>query len=297
MAATVLLKDCKIALIQHLVLSNRSLNLSSVQRKVEAAAKSGAEIVILPEAFNTMYSTAALVENAEFVGESGKNSPTFQFLSNLAKSLSIYLIGGSIPEKSASNLIYNTCFAYDRKGDLIGKHRKIHLFDVDIPGKITFKESDALSAGNSLTTISTEFGKIGLGICYDIRFPELAILAAAKKCFMMVYPGAFNMTTGPLHWSLLLRSRAVDNQMYVAGVSPAHDATAPYQAWGHSALMDPFGKVLVEAELEETILYADVKKSDLDMYRQQVPVLVQKRHDCYRTEDLTRGKEEKGLEM
>ncbi|GBM25775.1 Omega-amidase NIT2, partial [Araneus ventricosus] len=116
----------------------------------------------------------------------------------------------------------------------------VHLFDIDIPGKITFKESDALAPGKSLTTFTMGKWKIGLGICYDIRFPLMANIYAEKGCNLLVYPGAFNMTTGPAHWELLQRARAVDNQLYVATISPARDETASYHAWGHSTLVSPW---------------------------------------------------------
>jgi predicted amidohydrolase len=131
-------------------------------------------------------------------------------------------------------------------GDLVAIHRKVHLFDIDIPGKITFKESTTLTGGSKFSHFDTEFARIGLGICYDIRFPELAMIAARSGCHALIYPSAFNMTTGPLHWSLLQRARlgnqpisqhtvshttrAVDNQMFVSMCSPARDMTAGYHA-------------------------------------------------------------------
>jgi len=117
------------------------------------------------------------------------------------------------------------------------------LFDIDVPGKITFKESDTLSPGDNLTIIDSPWGKIGVGICYDIRFPELAMLMREKGVGLMVYPGAFNTTTGPLHWELLQRARAVDNQVFVATASPARNPDSSYQAWGHSSLISPWGEV------------------------------------------------------
>ena len=118
---------------------------------------------------------------------------------------------GSIPERDGSN-VYNTCIIVSPKGEIVAKHRKVHLFDIDVPGKITFKESDTLTGGSSMTTFNTEFGTIGVGICYDLRFPEQAAIMRQRGCNLMVYPGAFNMTTGPAHWELLQRARALDNQ-------------------------------------------------------------------------------------
>ena len=192
----------------------------------------------------------------------------------------MYLVGGSIPER-AGNKVYNTATAFDRLGQMVAKYRKMHLFDIDIPGKITFKESDTLTGGNELATFDTEWCKVGLGICYDVRFPELALLYAKQGCKMLCYPGAFNVTTGPAHWELLLRSRALDNQLFVAGVSVARDEDASYVAWGHSTVVDPWGRVHAKAEHKEEIVYADINLGETDSVRQQIPVQSQKRTDVY----------------
>lgn len=179
-------------------------------------------------------------------------------LSNAAKENEIFLIGGTIPEID-DKLIYNTCTVWNPAGEMIAKYRKIHLFDIDIPGKIRFKESDTLSPGKELATFKVGNTKVGLGICYDLRFEELAKLYRLQHDVdLMVYPGAFNMTTGAIHWELLQRGRAVDNQMYVAAISPARDETAAYVAWGHSQITDPWGKVLMSADETEKIVTADI---------------------------------------
>lgn len=165
-----------------------------------------------------------------------------------------YLIGGSIPEYSTTTKkYYNTSLTFNPAGQLLATHRKVHLFDIDIPGKITFRESDVLSPGDEITIVDLpDYGKIGIAICYDVRFPELAMVAARKGAFALIYPGAFNLVTGKLHWRLLGQARAVDNQVYVAFCSPARDMSASYNAWGHSLVADPMAEVLVEAgETEE----------------------------------------------
>ncbi|CEG69115.1 Putative Nitrilase [Rhizopus microsporus] len=203
-------------------------------------------------------------------------------LSSAAKDANIYLIGGSIPEKEeATGKIYNTTTVYDPSGAMIAKHRKVHLFDIDVPGKITFKESETLSPGSWLTSVDTKYGKLGLGICYDIRFPEMAMIAARKGCLAMIYPGAFNMTTGPLHWELLQRARAVDNQIYVATCAPARDLNADYHSWGHSTVVDPRGAVIATCEEKETIVYADIDPQEVKNVRTYIPLYDQRRFDIY----------------
>ena len=148
------------------------------------------------------------------------------------------MIGGTIPERSLEdNKLYNTCTVWSPEGSLLATYRKIHLFDIDIPGGITFKESDVLSAGNSLAVFTIGGRKVGIGICYDMRFSELSRLYRNLGCDLLIYPGAFNMKTGPLHWELLARARATDNQVYVSTISPARDKSAGYVAWGHSVKM------------------------------------------------------------
>ena len=171
-------------------------------------------------------------------------------LSQAARETKTYVVGASIPELGEQEkTYYNTAFVFNPEGKLLATHRKTHLFDIDIPGKIKFIESDVLSAGNKVTIVDLpEYGKIGLAICYDVRFPELAMIAARKDAFMLVYPGAFNTTTGPMHWSLQARARAMDNQVYVAMCSPARDTQATYHAWGHSMIVNPNADVLTELE-------------------------------------------------
>lgn len=139
-----------------------------------------------------------------------------------------------------------------------------------------------LSPGNKLTLVEIPpYGKIALAICYDIRFPELATIAARKDCFLLIYPGAFNMTTGPLHWALQARARAMDNQVFVGVCSPARHLQATYHAWGHSMVVDPNAKVLAEAEEGETIVYADLDAEAIEVTRMGIPLYTQRRFDVY----------------
>ncbi len=201
-----------------------------------------------------------------------------------------YLIGGSIPEfVPNTKKYYNTSLVFSPAGKLIATHRKTHLFDIDIPGKITFRESDVLSPGNKVTIFDLpEYGKIGLAICYDVRFPELATIAARKGAFMLVYPGAFNTATGPMHWSLQGRARAMDNQVYVALCSPARDMNASYHAWGHTMAVNPNAEVMAEAAEKETIIYADLDGAKIEETRKGIPLYTQRRYDVY--PDVSAGK-------
>ena len=176
-----------------------------------------------------------------------------------------------MPERDGDR-IYNTSYVYDREGSLITKHRKIHLFDIDVPGGQYFKESDVLSPGEQVTVFDTEFGKMGVCICFDIRFPELFLEMRKMGVTMVFVPAAFNMTTGPAHWEVLFRSRAMDQQIYMLGCSPARDETASYVAYGHSILTDPWGRVVRELDEKEGLLSMDVDLSYAEAVRQQIPL-------------------------
>jgi predicted amidohydrolase len=256
------------------------------------ASRSGASLIILPECFNSPYGTQFFPKYAETLLPSPppiEQSPSFHALSSLATEAKAYLVGGSIPEfVSDRKTYYNTALVFSPSGALIATHRKTHLFDIDIPGKITFKESEVLSGGNKITIVDLpEYGKIGLAVCYDIRFPESAMIAARRGCFLLVYPGAFNTTTGPLHWSLLGRARAVDNQVYVALCSPSRDTGATYHAWGHSMIVNPNAEVLTEAGESEAIVYADLDAKVIDDIRKGIPLYNQRRFDVY--PDISEG--------
>ena len=265
----------KIAVCQMKVCADKDKNISHALEMIDEAANNGAEIIVLPEMFNCPYENSYFpIFAEEYPGK------TTIALSNAAKKNSIYLVGGSIPELENGN-IYNTSFVFDRNGELIGKHQKMHLFDIDVEGGVSFKESDTLSSGNKVTIVDTEFGKIGVAICYDIRFPELSRLMALEGAELIILPAAFNMTTGPAHWELSIRMRALDNQVYFVGAAPARDEYASYVAFGNSRVSDPWGNIIASADENECILYADIDKEYTKKVRSELPLLKHRRTDLY----------------
>ncbi len=265
-----------LAICQMRVTDSKSHNLVHAGAMVEQAAQKGAQIVVLPEIFNLPYDTAVMADQAESCpGE------TTAFLAQSARRNRVILVGGSIPERADNGRIFNTCFIYGPSGQLIGQHRKMHLFDIDIPGQITFKESSVFAAGNRLEVIHHQGLGIGVVICYDIRFPELARLLALRGAQLLVVPASFNMITGPAHWELLMRTRAVDNQLYVVAASPAQNPEAGYKSWGHSLVADPWGTLLAQAGSGEEILYCQVDLSALNKVRRELPLLDHRRTDLY----------------
>lgn len=291
------LKAFNLALIQlGGVGADKEKNLSHARETVlqaaagEKGAKPKPDLVVLPECFNSPYGHIHFPVYAERIGYTPgqtydvdkSESQSVKMLSSVAKEAGVWLIGGSIPERDDSDgKVYNTCTVYSPKGELVAIHRKVHLFDIDIPGKIKFQESETLTGGTTLNFFDTEFARIGMGICYDVRFPELAMIGAREGCQVFIYPGAFNMTTGPLHWRLLSRARAVDNQVFFSMCSPARDLTAGYHAWGHSAVVDPMGAVLAEAEHDEEILHVHIDPKVFNDARAGIPITKQRRFDVY----------------
>ncbi|XP_043670414.1 omega-amidase NIT2 isoform X1 [Vespula pensylvanica] len=268
----------RLALVQLAVSDDKVRNITRAIDYIERAKKNRADIVVLPECFNSSYGISHFEKNAEEI----PGGQTSIALSDVAKKNNIYVIGGTIPEREDDKL-YNTCTIWAPDGKMIGKYRKMHLFDIDIKGKITFRESDSLSPGNSLFTFEMMGCKIGIGICYDIRFEEMAKLYRNQGCQMLIYPAAFNMTTGPLHWSLLQRSRANDNQLYVACVSPARGSPPGYIAWGHTQLTNPWGEILHELDSAEDMIVCDIDLKTVDEVRAQIPIFYQRRTDLYDT--------------
>ncbi|RKD27542.1 Predicted amidohydrolase [Caminicella sporogenes DSM 14501] len=265
----------KFAICQMQVINSKEANLKKAEDMIRKASYEGADIAVLPEMFNCPYDNNFFSDYAEeYLGK------TTKLLSNLAKELEIYIVGGSIPEREKSR-IFNTSYIFNKNGELIGRHRKIHLFDVDVDGGITFKESDTFSFGQDITVIETEFCKIGVAICYDMRFPELMRLMTLKGAKVIIVPAAFNMTTGPAHWHALAKIRAVDNQVYFIAASPSRNYNLSYIAYGHSLIVDPWGEVVAKADERETVIIKEVDLHRVNKIREELPLLKHRRIDLY----------------
>lgn len=270
------MEKIKIAAIQMSTVADKMENVRTVKTYLEKIKDENPDFVILPEMFCCPYQT----ENFPIYAEK-EGGPVWQQLSGYAKQYGIYLIGGSMPEKDAEGNVYNTSYIFDREGKQIGKHRKVHLFDIDVKGGQTFKESDTLTAGDSDTVFDTEFGKIGVMLCFDIRFPELSRMMVNDGVKVIFVPAAFNMTTGPAHWELSFRTRALDNQIYMVGCAPARDVSAGYISWGHSIVTDPWGRVIGMLDENEGILLAELDMDYEEQVREELPLLKSRRKDIY----------------
>lgn len=270
------------ALIQMRVTTEKRRNLEIARQRLREARENGADIAVLPEMFCCPYDNACFRAYGETAGGEAQ-----RMLSDAARELEIYVVGGSLPELEGE-AVYNASFVYGPSGELLARHRKVHLFDIDVEGGQRFRESDTLSPGDQITTFETSFGTMGLCICFDLRFEELARCMTLRGAKVLFVPAAFNMTTGPAHWELLFRQRAVDNQCFTVGVSPARDPGASYVAYGNSLAVDPWGTVLCRAEGMETVLYADLDLSRVESVRRQLPILSARRTDLYELRELSK---------
>lgn len=270
------MKYFKIAVCQMKVVDDKALNIKKAVNMMREAAQNKADMVILPEMFNCPYDNEKFREYAE----NRTDSRTLQVVAAAARKFKLHLVAGSIPE-AEDGKIYNSSFIFNPEGVLIGHHRKLHLFDIDIPGEISFKESETITSGDRITVLETVICRLGVAICYDIRFPELLRLMALKGVELMVIPGAFNQKTGPAHWEVLVRSRAVDNQFFVAAASPASNENLSYIAYGHSMVVDPWGDIIARSGPDEEIIYAEINISRIAEVRKELPVLINRRTDLY----------------
>lgn len=264
-----------VAQVQMRVTRDKAENIAAACRLIRRAAEQGAEFVMLPEMFCCPYENGAFRPYGE-----EQDGPAQRALSALAAELGIWIVGGSIPELEG-NRVYNTSFVYDSAGRQVARHRKMHLFDISVEGGQTFRESDTLSPGGEITVFDTPWGKMGLCICFDLRFEELTRLMALRGARVIFVPAAFNMTTGPAHWELLFRQRAVDNQLFTVGTSPARSESETYVAWGHSIVCDPWGSVLHQCGAEEEISITSLDLHRVESVRRQLPILRARREDIY----------------
>jgi len=264
----------KLALCQLRVTDDKAANLLRAREILLRAADRGAAIAILPEMFCIAYEPRLFAAAAEPCpgGESAA------MLAETARETGMWIVGGSVPERS-ENRLYNTSMSFSPAG-YIGKYRKAHLFDIDVPGKFRFMESETIAAGSDYPLMLDAPMKTGVAVCFDIRFPEWARLVMQRDADLLALPAAFSRNTGPRHWELLLRARALDNQLFVAAVSPAQSRSA----YGHSLVATPDGAVLHDCGEEEALAVLDLDPGMLAEMRRSIPVKANRRLDLYRLE-------------
>lgn len=262
----------KIAAIQMVSCTDVAMNMKHAYTLLEQAQQQGAHLAVLPEYWPIMgRRDSDKVECAEEFGA----GPLQDFLSDSARQLGIHLIGGSIPLSSPdSSKIFNACLAYDAQGKCLTRYDKMHLFGFQ-QGEESYQESNTIVAGDEVVTVEIEGFKFGLGICYDLRFPEL--FRQMGHCDCIVLPAAFTHTTGQAHWDILLRARAIENQCYVLASAQGGLHENGRRTWGHSMVIDPWGTVLACLDEGEGIAMAELNRDQMETIRRNLPALRHRR--------------------
>jgi predicted amidohydrolase len=255
--------------------SDRAANLARAEALVRDAAARGARLVVLPEVFAWRGPAGDEAAVAEAVP-----GPTTARLGALARELGLWLCAGSLHERAAGEpRVFNTSCVFDPRGEIVARYRKVHLFDVDLPGRVTVQESATRAPGREVVTAATDIGALGLSICYDLRFPELYRRLARAGAEVLLVPSAFTYPTGAAHWEVLVRARAVENQCFVIAADQAGTSPQGFADWGDSMVVDPWGRVLARAGDGEAVVTAEIDLDYLARVRRELPALAHVRLD------------------
>lgn len=248
---------------------DKAANLERAERLVRVGAARGANLVALPEVFNWRGKRNEQAAAAETL-----DGQSLMLMSRLARELQIHVVAGSITEQiEGDSRCYNTSALLGPEGRRIAVYRKIHLFDVDLPGRVTVRESDAKLAGADVVTGATPLGTIGLSICYDLRFPELYRRLTFAGAQIIAIPSAFTFPTGEAHWEPLLRARAIENQAYVIAPAQFGPNIYGYSDYGNSMIVDPWGRVIARAADQEGVVVAPIDLEYQERVRRELPAL------------------------
>jgi deaminated glutathione amidase len=250
-------------------------NRAQAGELLDASADGGADLAALPEVWTYMGSASRHREVAEPIP-----GPMSEWLASVARVRSMWILGGSILEVGDDGAVFNTSVLFDRHGDLVARYRKIHLFDVHLPGQPPISESFMYSPGENVVVAQTEFGVVGLSVCYDVRFPELYRELVTRGADVIFVPSAFTFETGTDHWDVLIRARAIESQAFV--LAPAQWGTwgPPEQnrrCFGNSLAVDPWGRVLARAPEGVGVTFADLDLGEVHRVRERLPALRHRR--------------------
>ncbi|HXC52110.1 MAG TPA: carbon-nitrogen hydrolase family protein [Candidatus Limnocylindrales bacterium] len=272
------MKTFPVAVVQMNSGPDKGTNLAKAAHAIEEAAHAGAQLVALPEVFSWRGKPEQSRHEAESIP-----GQTTDAMSALARRLRIHLIAGSILESiafpaGAGGLPFNTATLFGPDGSLVAAYRKIHLFDVDLPGRVTVKESELRRAGDEVVCVQTELGRIGLAVCYDLRFPELFRKLADAGAEVIAMPSAFTKPTGQAHWEPLLRARAIENQCFVVAPNQYGVSTHGFEDYGNSLIVDPWGQVVARGpDNEAAVVTATLDAAVLERVRRELPSLEHRR--------------------
>jgi deaminated glutathione amidase len=266
----------RLAAVQLTTTPDKRHNLETAERLVRAAAADRARFVVLPEMFSFMGVPEDLPAGMEAL-----DGPTMSWARGLARDLGIWLVAGSILERADGKArAYNTSCLVNPEGEVRAIYRKIHLFDCDVPGG-TFRESDTILPGKEIVLTKVDGVPLGMSICYDLRFPELYRILTLAGARLIVAPAAFTERTGRDHWEVLLRARAIENQVFMVAAGLVGPTPAGLRTFGRSMIVDPWGVVLAQAPDRETYVTAELDFAAQDTMRTQLPCLLNRRPETY----------------
>ena len=258
--------------------ADKAANLETAERLVAQAAATGADLVVLPEKWNAIGGASVLHAAAEPLdgGESVEAMAAWARLHGIA------LVGGSITERrEGREKLSNTSVVFDSDGAIVAVYRKIHLFDVEVGG-VVYRESEAEEPGTDPVVAEVEDWGVGVSVCYDVRFPELYRILALEGAELVTVPAHFTTPTGKDHWHVLLRARAIENQLYVLAAAQVGETLPGKPAYGRSLIVDPWGTVVAQAPDEETVIAAELDRARLEAIRAKLPSLKNRQPDAYR---------------
>lgn len=265
-----MLENLRVACAQTSATPDAATNLANAVALVREAAMGGAELVALPEAFDFLApETSAIRDYARNEAE----HDALQRLRSLALELSLWILAGSVSMRAADGVPVNRSVLFDAHGRMIAHYDKIHLFDVDLPDGASSRESELYRPGDRATVAETPWGGIGLTICYDVRFPYLYRQIARCGAGIIMVPAAFSSFTGPLHWHTLLRARAIETGCFMVAPAQCGDHYPDRRSYGHSLIIDPWGRVMAEAGEEPGIIAATLDLTEVERFRAAIPSL------------------------
>jgi deaminated glutathione amidase len=265
----------RVAVVQLNSTADKDRNLEAAGRLVRAAAADGAELVALPEKWNLLAAGPELLAGAEAL-----DGPTLTAARTWARELGIHLLAGSVSEQGPDGKAFNTSVLIGPDGDDLAAYRKIHMFDVDVDG-IAYRESDHEEPGGEIVVAPLPQASLGLSVCYDLRFPELYRILAVRGARIVAVPSAFTLATGRDHWEVLLRARAIEDQVFVLAPNQVGEAPPHFRSYGRSTIVDPWGVVLATAPDEECFAAADLDLAAQERVRESLPSLANRRPQAY----------------